>query len=44
MVIGGHIMWSDFILAAKVAGILVIIFIAVAMVACCVVGGRSDRK
>ena len=36
-------MLNDFILVSKVAGILVIIFIAVAMVACCVVGGRSDE-
>ena len=36
-------MIDSFILALKVAGILVAIIITLLMYACCAVGGRSDR-
>jgi len=35
-------MWGDFIIASKVAGILVAIFITICVYACCVSGG-SDK-
>ena len=36
-------MWGDFIIASKVAGILVAIIITLLVFACLVVGGRSDK-
>ena len=37
-------MFDSFILALKVAGILVAIIITLLMYACLVVGGRSDKE
>lgn len=37
-------MLNNFILAVKVTGILAAIVITLGVYACCVVGGRSDKK